>query len=432
MQWADNLPYRVILNNSARYYDEKIKEHDEKTITNNKEFNRNMIFISHRSTEKSIADMLVDFLSAVGFPRDIIFCSSLPGNDINEKISTEVRDVLKVSKINIVILSKGYYESAYCLNEAGVLWFRDDVPVIPIALPEINSTNMYGFLNNEYKLRRLDVDTDVSYIYDAMKGKVTPSDVKLSVISSEIQKLKDRYQTFLNLRKEQPSPIKDSSKDFVNEITTDDEKIVLYYILQKKIRKISKSDVSNWLNENEIHNVNIDNAFDLLSCFVGGILSNDTLEFSVEAFRKYSAKSAEIIGQLEICINEHTNLATVYFAKIWDDNLFDYKCKLFMAYIIDEKVSSFGARWMADGEIDNIKKWEDKYSLDSELSRNYVSCLELFVQNDFVYESDWTSYGNPRGYTLYPSLKNLLFNSPTKYIEEINKVKNEHYYDLPF
>ena len=41
---------------------------------------------------------------------------------------------------------RGYYQSAYCLNEAGILWYQDDVPVIPIALPEINSSNMYGFL----------------------------------------------------------------------------------------------------------------------------------------------------------------------------------------------------------------------------------------------------------------------------------------------
>ncbi|MDD4773316.1 MAG: hypothetical protein PHZ09_06885 [Eubacteriales bacterium] len=73
---------------------------------------------------------------------------------------------------------------------------------------------------------------------------------------------------------------------------------------------------------------------------------------------------------------------------------------MFIAYIVEELMTSFGARWMADAQIESIKKWESRNSLDSELSENYGSSLELFVQNNLVYESSWTSYGNPREYTL--------------------------------
>ena len=72
-----------------------------------------IIFISHRSTDKDVADMLVDFFCGTGIPRNSVFCSSLPGNDINEKISGEVKAALKSSAINIAILSHSYYESAY-------------------------------------------------------------------------------------------------------------------------------------------------------------------------------------------------------------------------------------------------------------------------------------------------------------------------------
>ena len=162
IKWADNLPYIVTLNNSARTYSERLAEYEalsRKSTTQEKV--KSIIFISHRSTDKKNADMLVDFFVGTGISKDTVFCSSLPGNDINEKISDEVKTALKNSAINIAILSQDYYQSAYCLNEAGVLWY-EDVPVIPIALPEINSNNMYGFLNNEYKLRRLDSDTDIS------------------------------------------------------------------------------------------------------------------------------------------------------------------------------------------------------------------------------------------------------------------------------
>lgn len=193
-KWADNIPYIVNLSNSARTYHEQLTAFEEKKTS---VAQKAVVFISHRSTDKAIADMLVDFLAGTGIPKISFFCSSLPGNDISEKISAEVKAALKDSILNIAILSQDYYQSAYCLNEAGVLWYREDVPVIPIALPEIDSKNMYGFLNNEYKLRRLDCDTDISYIYDAVSEVVSALPCKASVITYETQKLKERYVCFL-------------------------------------------------------------------------------------------------------------------------------------------------------------------------------------------------------------------------------------------
>ena len=228
-----------------------------------------MIFISHRSTNKGIADMLVDFFCGTGISRNTIFCSSLPGNDINEKISNEVKAALKSSAINIAILSQDYYQSAYCLNEAGVLWY-EDVPVIPIALPEIDLTNMYGFLNSEYKLRRLDSDTDISYIYDAVSEAISVGKTKVSVITYESKKLRDKYAAYLKTRTLPMSSNVSPQVFSVSEITTDDERIVLYYILYVKARKVTKERVTQWLNESEIYHINVDNAFDLLSSISGG------------------------------------------------------------------------------------------------------------------------------------------------------------------
>lgn len=64
-----------------------------KNITQEKE--NSIIFISHRSTDKAIADMLVDFFVGTGIPKRSVFCSSLPGNNINERISDEVKAALK-------------------------------------------------------------------------------------------------------------------------------------------------------------------------------------------------------------------------------------------------------------------------------------------------------------------------------------------------
>lgn len=123
VQWADDMPWIVTLNNSARTYGEQLAEHEAPKAVQVQHETRvkNIIFISHRSTDKDIADMLVDFFAGTGIPKEAVFCSSLPGNDINEKIAGEVKAALKNSAVNIAILSQDYYQSAYCLNEAGVL-----------------------------------------------------------------------------------------------------------------------------------------------------------------------------------------------------------------------------------------------------------------------------------------------------------------------
>ncbi len=389
-----------------------------------------IIFISHRSTDKPIADMLVGFLLGTGFPKESVFCSSLPGNDINEQISKEVKSALKHSIVNIAILSQDYYQSAYCLNEAGILWY-EDTPLIPIALPEINPSNMYGFLNSEYKLRRLDSDTDIAYIYDIANGAISKPNTKASIITYENKKLREMYGTYIKTRK----TLKESSivegTFSIEELTTDDERIVLYYILQKNVRKVSKLDVLRWLNEHEIHDVNVDNAFDLLSTFEGSIVNNDILEFGIKAFRKYSTEKGKIRPDLERFVNKHTRLAADEFKKLWTSNTIDSNTKLFIAYIEDEKIHSFGDRWMAEGQIESIRQWESKNALFSTLSTNYGRCLEFLIQHELVYTSSWTKYDNPREYALYPSLQKFLFDCPSKIVEELQEIKNS-YLDIPF
>ena len=165
----------------------------------------------------------------------------------------------------------------------------------------------------------------------------------------------------------------------------------------------------------------------MLSSFDGGTVNNDTLEFGLEAFRKYSANSSTLISELKECVERHIKEAVNTFKSLWNSDTLDDIMGLFIAYIVDERMCNFGARWMADGQIENIKNWESKYTLDSTLSENYGSCLQFFIQNDLVYATDWTSYGNPREYSLCTSLQEFLFNCPKEYIEKLQKVKNAHY-----
>lgn len=434
VKWASNAPYSVTINNSARTYGERLSEHNAyRTSYVTREVTmRKVIFISHRSTDKIVADMLVDFFVGTGIPRTTVFCSSLPGNDINKKISDEVKAALKSSTVNIAILSGDYYQSAYCLNEAGVLWYCDDVPVIPVALPEIDCDNMFGFLNNEYKLRRLDSDDDISYIYDTVSERLSLPSNKHGIITYENQKLRERYATFLGARVSATQMMATKPVISTSEITTDDEKIVLYYILKKNVRKVSKGDICDWLHKSEVYGVNVDNAFDLLASFDGGTVVDETLEFGIDIFRDYSAHSKEMLPELQPCVKQHTKLAVDTFKELWNANALDQITCLFVAYIVDERMQNFGARWMEKIQVESIKRWESKNVLDSPLSQNYGSCLEFFIQNNLVYESSWTDYGNPREYSLCPSLQDFLLNCPNEIAGKLQKIKEKYYCELPF
>ena len=160
-----------------------------------------IIFISHRSTDAEVADILKDYLVTTGIPNDYVFCSSLPGNDVNSVISREVKEKIAHSTVNVAILSKSYYESAYCTNEAGIIWLQDPgVPAVVIGLPEIDHTNMHGFLNSDFKLRRLDNLGDISAIHDTIHKAVQVPSSAFSVATEAGQKLMSRYSTFISQR----------------------------------------------------------------------------------------------------------------------------------------------------------------------------------------------------------------------------------------
>lgn len=84
-----------------------------------------LLFISHSSTNESIAEALVDMFRTIGFNTKNMFCSSVNGFDIRE--GEDIYDTL-LSKFQdykifvIFLLSKDYYERVACLNEMGAAW----------------------------------------------------------------------------------------------------------------------------------------------------------------------------------------------------------------------------------------------------------------------------------------------------------------------
>ena len=390
------------------------------------------VFISHRSTDAKVADMLRDFLVGTGIPNDYIFCTSLPGNDVQHRISPEVKEKIKYSAVNIALLSSDYYNSAYCINEAGIIWLREDATPIVIGLPEITHDNMLGFLNNDYKLRRLNSDDDIAAIYDAVQKAVGVPPATISVVVNASHKLKENYAAFISSRTIESQGKEHPMANILDLITTDDEKIVLLHVLTKNIRIIKREAIAQWLQDLEIYDVNIDNAFDLLSTIGSGKNQGEQLELGIDFFRDIMTKSDAIIQSLSPILQKHIISSQTILQQMFTSCQLDDADMLFVAYIIDEKMVSFGDRWQAEAQIADIKEWEAKNSLDSTLSENYSKSLSLFIQNRLVYESAWTSYGNAKEYSLCSSVRQWLLQNPSELKDLLASVKKAHTFDLPF
>lgn len=381
------------------------------------------IFISHNTQDKAVADFFVDFLIAVGISREEIFCSSLPGNNVKENITTEIRESLDSSNVYICILSSSYYQSAYCLNEAGIIWYKKAATII-IGLPEITIDNMHGFINKDYMIRHLNNSDDIYAIIDDVISVLNLNQIKHQVISTETVKLVRKYNDFLTSRRIESTENNSSNNIDFATISTDDEKIILYYMVAKGLRKTSKNDILVWLQNNEVFNVNINNGFDLLSYLGNSIYENDNFEMDITYFRKFSSQKDEVINTLKPIINNHYEKVSNKFINLWQRNVFSNDMKLFLLYIIENRISKLGDRWKADNDINSLSEWVNNNSIPVSVANNYAAYLNSLITNNLIYVSEWTSYGNPREYTLYNSLQEYLFSVNFPYNSELQELKN--------
>lgn len=114
------------------------------------------IFISHSSIDKKFASWLSRLLFCLGVEQDVIFYSSDFRQGVREKISEEVRQALRETSLDIIVLSEEYRQSAYCLNESGIIWFKNkESDTIVVALPQITGYSQAGFIDNDYIHYRL-------------------------------------------------------------------------------------------------------------------------------------------------------------------------------------------------------------------------------------------------------------------------------------
>lgn len=224
---------------------------------------------------------------------------------------------------------------------------------------------------------------------------------------------------------------KNEEKEFfeIEQLSTDDEKAVLYYIIKTGKRKVDKAEIENWLRDEEIFGIDVDNGFDLLATLGSTyIIEEHLLELNVNVFRKCYSQKEKILLELEVALHGHINKASERLVKLLNENNLTTEQILLLAYVYERKAIKLGDRWIAEQhQIPDIQKWEKENNLDDDLSKSYLSCLNYFVEKKFLYESDWTSYGNPREYTWYPSVTKWFLRAEATFVDAINCVKVAHF-----
>lgn len=118
------------------------------------------VFISHSINDKEYAETLVELLEHIGLNQNDIFCSSVPGYDIPNKMN--IYDYLRNEFYSknlyvIFLLSDNYYKSPACLNEMGATWILKK-EYLTILLPTFEFNKIKGAINPLDIALRLDSD----------------------------------------------------------------------------------------------------------------------------------------------------------------------------------------------------------------------------------------------------------------------------------
>ena len=383
------------------------------------------IFIAYHINEENIATLLSEYFQNMGIPKEFLYLCALPSNDGKINNIDEINAMLKCSCVNIPILSMKFLESAFGTNLTGAFVFDENALLLPVILPEINQNMIYGFMRNIYRVFKLDVSEDVAYIYDAVQGSLDIIPPSLTVATNAMNAFINKYTVTVNRITTKSAPTLISSNPAFEQldVTTDDEMIVLYYILSNQVLEVTKKTIEEWLVEEEFYDVDTENAFKLLATIGYARYHEGALRIDIVTFRRWSKMTEELLPLLTSCVKNHKILSSDIFEDMWYNDELSPTLKLFTAYLIDENVTALTNKSANDPQIQNIMEWEDKNRLPHSVSANYKKCLQVFSNNNLIYESDWTIHGSPRKYNLNKSFMKHILSSDFPHRNELLDLK---------
>ena len=122
-------------------------------------------FLSYQTNDKVVAGRVKDALRGVGIE------AFLAHEDIHvsQEWRLKILEEIGIAELFICLLSKNYFQSAWCVQESGIAAFRPGLPIIPLSL---DGTIPQGFIAH---LQSVKIDQDSISIDDLLPAFMTHS-----------------------------------------------------------------------------------------------------------------------------------------------------------------------------------------------------------------------------------------------------------------
>ncbi len=341
------------------------------------------IFISHSSKNKPVAQIIVNLLERLAISEENIFCSSVPGTDVKETIPDTVFKKIKQSNIDIIILSEEYYHSAYCLNEAGIIWFKkstsENAHAIVIALPEIKLDDMKGFINSDYIQYDFSNEDDIAKFLD-FASALSAKPVSHSSVRETIKESKEKYDQYILERSFNAR----AKNEYIKKITTDDEKILLYFFIINETLFSTIKELKAWVIEKEIEFFNLENTLALLE--TKNILSvqDESIALNAEFVAHFNANRFINLLNYRRSFEYRRCVSSILFEKFLCENKISGDEMLLFAFLTEENISEF--TYPFDNKFsEKLKNWEKYNNISTEIDKKSVFYIKEHVENEFFH-----------------------------------------------
>ena len=214
----------------------------EEMIQNSQLSKPKKIFISHSSKDKQFAAALVDLLMTMGFTKDEIFCSSVPGCwiGINKYFLKEIKThFIKYDLYVIFIHSPRFYESYISLNEMGAAWALQK-EYCSFLTKDMEYSMMKAVVTNQQIAMKVNAD-DVEFRLDDWRKLILEWFGK-SDIESKVWK-NCRYKFLRKVSPEKSDPYA---------LTQEDNEWLKKWVMSKE-RKLNVVGHRIWFGPNDYH-----------------------------------------------------------------------------------------------------------------------------------------------------------------------------------
>ncbi|MCZ4433172.1 toll/interleukin-1 receptor domain-containing protein [Agrobacterium sp. SOY23] len=161
------------------------------------------VFVSHATKDVPLVAALVDLIEdGLGVPENEIFCSSLPGFGIpaGENFVSYMREQIFQPKVVVLVLSRNYFASHFCLSELGAAWVKGH-KIFPVLVDPISYADVKDVLLGTQVIR-VGNDIEYNWLRETLQahGLATKSDTKWDI------KRRAFVQKLPALLEELPSP----------------------------------------------------------------------------------------------------------------------------------------------------------------------------------------------------------------------------------